>query len=489
MVNESAPDEARPAPPLLKVEEPKIDPDKPWCDDELDRQEIADRLTTVIKDQEAPFVLSLDGRWGTGKTFLLKRWKAQLVKDGFQAIYFNAWEDDFCDDPLLAIIGQLSEHFDDGSFRELAIKVAKLALGLITKQLTGTAIDVTDIAPESLLDEYHEQRRTKQEMKEQMCALADQVKQETGKPLVFIIDELDRCRPTFAIELLERVKHIFDVDNIVFVLGINRTELVKSLESIYGKIDAGVYLRRFFDMEFMLPDADPVKFCAYLVKAYRLDFLFSELSGSRVSMFYGNEFSALSNALPTSLGRFGLSLRDMDYCIRLVALAGKGLQQGNSMFPEVIAILVAVKISNPELYQRFVQGRARAAEVVDYMDERGNSIGVDVQRPGLDESWQRDYIEAAMYLTDDGTLSRRQLLQLRDRDNQDQAGEGAKDLDRPEYLTKETREIDTQSEAGKERISNMVRIMETLGGRRSKYGISVPYLAELIDLYDSSLRQ
>ena len=71
---------------------------------------------------------------------------------------------------------------------------------------------------------------------------------------MFIIDELDRCRPTFAIELLERVKHIFDVPNIVFVFGINRAELVKSLESIYGEIDAGTYLRRFFDMEFVLPE-------------------------------------------------------------------------------------------------------------------------------------------------------------------------------------------------------------------------------------------
>ena len=54
---------------------------------------------------------------------------------------------------------------------------------------------------------------------------------DTGQPLVFIIDELDRCRPTFAIELLERVKHIFDVPNIVFVFGINRSELVKALDS------------------------------------------------------------------------------------------------------------------------------------------------------------------------------------------------------------------------------------------------------------------
>ena len=78
----------------------------------LDRKEIADRLTSIIRGQEAPFVISLDGRWGTGKTFLLKRWQQDLENQGWQAIYYNAWEDDFAGDPLLSITGQLSEHLE-----------------------------------------------------------------------------------------------------------------------------------------------------------------------------------------------------------------------------------------------------------------------------------------------------------------------------------------------------------------------------------------
>ena len=79
--------------------------------------------------------------------------------------------------------------------------------------------------------------------------------EETKQPLVFIIDELDRCRPTFSIELLERVKHIFDIPGIVFVFGINRDELCHSIKSVYGEIESGIYLRRFFDVSLSLPDA------------------------------------------------------------------------------------------------------------------------------------------------------------------------------------------------------------------------------------------
>ena len=101
--------------------------------------------------------------------------------------------------------------------------------------------------------------------------MAGKVRDETGHPMVFIIDELDRCRPTFAIELLERVKHIFDVPNLVFVFGINRDELCTSLQSIYGEIDASVYLRRFFDMEFTLQEVDSAKFSRHLMQKFGVD--------------------------------------------------------------------------------------------------------------------------------------------------------------------------------------------------------------------------
>ena len=263
MTQQSDASEAQPLPPALKIVEPDVDPDEPWRDDMLGREEIADRLTSIIRGQEAPFVISVDGRWGTGKTFLLKRWRQALQNEGFQAIYFNAWEDDFCDDPLLAIIGQLTEHFHEKKLRAMAALIGEIALPILTAKLTGVAFRRTDLRRDNLLTDYKAQLRTKDQIRTHLTRLAAEVNEQSGQPLVFIIDELDRCRPTFAIELLERVKHIFDVPNIVFVFGINRSELTKSLRSVYGEIDAGEYLRRFFDMEFVLPDADPANFCTH----------------------------------------------------------------------------------------------------------------------------------------------------------------------------------------------------------------------------------
>ncbi|TOM29984.1 hypothetical protein CGH78_24710, partial [Vibrio parahaemolyticus] len=75
-----------------------------------------------------------------------------------------------------------------------------------------------------------------------------------GKPLVVIIDELDRCRPTYAVELIEKVKHLFSVKNVVFLLVMHRQQLEVAVKSVYGPdIDAHTYLQKFINLETTLP--------------------------------------------------------------------------------------------------------------------------------------------------------------------------------------------------------------------------------------------
>ena len=331
----------------------------------LGRRDLATRLTRLIQNQQAPFVISIDGSWGTGKTFLLQRWQTELEIQGFRAIYFNAWEDDFCDDPLLAILGQLSEHFKEGKLKELASKFLEIAGPLLKQNLISVLHKHTGITPEleskeqpqrNLLQEYLDQRATKDQLKQHLEKMSAAVLEETEHPLVFIIDELDRCRPTFAIELLERVKHIFDVPNLVFVFGINRNELCSALKSVYGEIDATVYLRRFFDMEFTLSEADLESFCRHLMGKFNLAEHFAELGKEAKSRMHSEEFSVLTDHLPQLWGQFGLSLRDLDYCVRMIALVGKNLEPRYYMHPWLLSLLIPLKLTNPTLFRQFTHG-------------------------------------------------------------------------------------------------------------------------------------
>ena len=92
--------------------------------------------------------------------------------------------------------------------------------------------------------------------------MANELAESHGQhPLVVVIDELDRCRPSYAVELLKAAKHLFAVDGVVFVLALNRSELSHSIGALYGgKFDATGYLRRFIDVDFRLPDPDRAAF-------------------------------------------------------------------------------------------------------------------------------------------------------------------------------------------------------------------------------------
>ena len=172
--------------------------------------------------------------------------------------------------------------------------------------------------------------------------------------LVFVIDELDRCRPTFSIELLERVKHIFDVPGMVFVLGVNRDELCSSIKLIYGAIDADVYLRRFFDMEFLLPEASSENFCRHLIERYKLQEFFLQLTNNAQSRVHDNDFNFFHNFFPLFCSRLDLSLRDIDHCIRSMAFVGRHIRARNHMYPHLLSVLIILRLKNQALYQSFV---------------------------------------------------------------------------------------------------------------------------------------
>ena len=467
----------------LKLPQAPVSRDEPWNDDLLDRQQLATTLTNLLRTQSHPFTISIHGYWGTGKTFLLQRWQQDLHSQEFPAIYFNAWEDDFCDDPLIAILGQLDEYFSQPRLNRLrntavdiAIPVLRQTAQTVLKATTGLTVDLNQSESPTLLDAYREQRRAKDQLKEALTRLSKAAYAATGYPLVFIIDELDRCRPTFAIELLEKVKHIFDIQHMVFVFGVNRSELCLSLRSIYGDIDSDVYLRRFFDVEFTLPEIDGATYCQAVLSKFGLQDIFLSLSAKCNSTVHSDDYNTFSQSFPKLWSRLDLSLRDIGACVALFALVGRNVRARHYIFPSVLGILIPLKIKNRDLYYHFVEHKARASDVVNYVD----SI-ISSSRFSRTETRGVDFVESYLYWAEygsgeshDGGPSAVSQIGL--------LAEG-KELTHPEYLSERIKNAD------QERIAQMMRTIRSVFDHHESGGDIVAYVASLIDLHQSALRR
>ncbi len=458
----------------LKLQDPEIPPDNPWKEDALKRKEMATALTNLISNESYPLVISLNGNWGTGKTFLLKRWQVELEKNDFKSIYFNAWEDDFCDEPLIAIIGQLADFLKENKFSYIGNRIIKIAGSLVKQNIpnivyqgTGIKIELESLSDQSLT-KYKKQRETKEELKKTLKVMSTKLVKKTNSPLIFIIDELDRCRPTFAVELLERVKHIFDIPNVVFVFGINRNELCKSIESIYGKIDAAVYLRRFFNLEFTLPSIENKDFCDHLIKKYKL---------THLNVKFEEEISIFCQVFPIFCNYFDLSLRDIDSCIVSILFIERNFKERDGIYPVLVSAMLILRLKNKDLYQEFIQGKCLGSKVLNYIDSF-----MPHEYEENDLSHYRDVLEAEIYVVTNNRTDLNEKMSIPYKElNRLQRGD---ELNNPEFLSERIKKY------GNDRIIKIQTLMcRTPGSSFINRRIPIQKISSLLELAETVIQK
>lgn len=263
-------------------------------DDKLERSKYAEFLKTLLincdkyrrEDSDGAYVIALDSPWGTGKTRFVKMLRNYLegrepkLINGkvdqsfipspsedrlFDVIYYNAWDTDFCEnalEPLLSTIVN-SDVFEeirkDAKKKEIwdcFVRFAKGALDYSIEMMPATTplgyvikmifagYKKSKEKPEAPFAAYEKQKETYRKFAEHF----EKVISATGKRLLIIVDELDRCRPTFAIQTLELAKHLFTVPGLVFIFALDIEQLSHSIRTVYGKeMRASGYLSRFFE--------------------------------------------------------------------------------------------------------------------------------------------------------------------------------------------------------------------------------------------------
>lgn len=248
--------------------------------DDLERRKVAEKYVNFINDLDGHHVVALDAPWGSGKSTLITYMCEYFDTNKNVYIKYNAWENDYTEEPLISLMSDLFEKFkaekligtdEYKGFITSIVKASKLtAKGTLkgfskivigdgaTKDLGDALLTmvgtVTDEIGNNLFKEVSESKKSRKEFKVELKKYTNNILTEKDKDkLIIIIDELDRCRPTFAIELLENIKHLFDIENIIFFIAVDSNQLSESIKAIYGNgFDSNTYLHRFFDFELHL---------------------------------------------------------------------------------------------------------------------------------------------------------------------------------------------------------------------------------------------
>lgn len=267
--------------------------------DEFNRKPIAENIIKLLTSPIDLSPLVIDGGWGTGKTEFCQKLirLMQQQHPDYQPVYIDAFRSDHSGEPLLALLAEIIKACTpEGSDKKLIEKhndrirritkaagflmktVAKAAVGHVLKQNTddlaeelqqimnddqetdSLAETVTDAAAtiashtidatvEALLKEQIEAEKNLETLKACLKEFAEE------KPIILFIDELDRCRPDYAVDMLEVIKHVFDVENVKVVLVTNTKQLRAAINHRYGmEVDAQKYLDKFLKYSFALPD-------------------------------------------------------------------------------------------------------------------------------------------------------------------------------------------------------------------------------------------
>lgn len=354
-------------------------------EDALDRNADLNSFCQLLRHSNSMNSIALDGRWGSGKTFFVKQCallinaknslsnidkdiaesilKVAKQSNSFEgltdnkllAIYFDAWENDSNEDPVLALIYRIVQQLD---LKTNGFDLNHLAhvLGTIGDAIAGRPITAVFecLNERNFLDEI----RKHNDLETTIKSFFDEVLFEKAEQLIIFVDELDRCRPSYTVRLLERIEHYFINDRITFVFSVNLEQLQHTIKNFYGNdFDACRYLDRFFDLRVSLPQVDMEKYYLSL-KLYNVE--------------------EVCRVLKHICGTFNLTLRELCKFYDLVNVSGMNRNYNNDtqefIFIYIVTLCLVLKITDITLHDEFIQGK----NVQPLLDLYDNDFGEHV---------------------------------------------------------------------------------------------------------------
>lgn len=337
--------------------------------DPLGRNAAVFRFLQLIDAIDENCSIAINGEWGNGKTIFVRQVKMfldacnpgtnlpdtqrealqRLLPESVECptcttIYYDAWANDDSNDPLLSLIysaiatGQ--SDYSPEKKRDLLGVAGRIAEAITNKPIAEIIEKAQSQDPLSL-------PKQKDSLHDLMKEFIDSLIFEKANRAVIFIDELDRCRPAYAVQLLERIKHYFDDDRVTFIFSVDLAQLQHTIKAYYGfAFDATRYLDKFFDLRISLPEVNYKTFIENKFPFIQSGTIYDEIC-IRVVQY------------------FSFSLREVERYMRLIRIAAYSYNSVPSFSEQkalqfarlyIVPVLIGLSMADMDEYKRFIRG-------------------------------------------------------------------------------------------------------------------------------------
>lgn len=343
-----------------------------FLSDTIKRNEAVFNFIKILDSFNNSYSISIDGQWGSGKTFFIKqviltlrilnesldnnsidktsieKLNKHIMSKGLKIrqylpVYYDAWMNDSSEDPLASIIYELVNNDDINGHIENIKDTHKIACEILE---FFTGVRISNMIDELKGDYPLQSAKKEKSIHEKIDKFIKSITKNTSNRLIIFIDELDRCKPSYSIQLLERIKHYFSNNDILFVFSANLEQLQHTVKKYYGNdFDAFHYLDRFFNFQIQLPPADK--------QAYSLS----------CGLNLNHTYDVMRKLV---IDQYGFELRDIARYMQYTELVRPVVHNKTFKFPEeltndfclrcILPIMIGIKIKNELLYKQFIGG-------------------------------------------------------------------------------------------------------------------------------------
>ena len=330
--------------------------------DLLSRKDSVIQFAEFLKSPYCPTSIAVNGEWGSGKTFFVKQTAYQLstledASDKCLTVYYDAWENDNECDPIISIVDCIARVAGEEDGKHIGELVFEIAEATLDNPLFRGIKAFRDWQKENEAESdfgYNKTAPTNAQIKNKLKSLFDEIINEHGKRLILFVDELDRCKPDFAVRVLERLKHYFTIDDRVkIVFSVNINQLEHTIKHFYGDdFDSHRYLDRFFDMVLPIPEAETTLYIArYMNRNVMSDDFSSGVGVCSIIKYFGIQIRDI---------KVFMSELDSGYdTVKKESLMNSQLNKYKTFMNYIYPIILAAKFKDKEKYHSLITGKGK----------------------------------------------------------------------------------------------------------------------------------